>query len=414
LKLVTDEGSFKKGVDTLGKFPGLLKAGITGAVGLAAGMVALATTTATAMSKLDAQARTLGMSARNLDNWRGAVSLAGGDADSFVDSMVNMNEAFRNLKIGEVKNDFITATGMSGANFAKLQGMNNDERLRSIWGALEKVTDPQKQQALIEKIFGANGVQLFSLLQAKGQTLTGNFANASSINPLTDKDYKAAVEGDKQQREITQNLEKQFQNLGLKIENALLPALTKLADWFGTHQKELDDFAKAVGDATTSLVSLLGFLFEKDPQKQKDQGAAWMLGGPAQLAAFRDMERLQGIKPESAGESFLFMSPAWHNLATAMADSDLANEQIDALKNKGNKTAFRQYATALEASGMGIAARYANQENLAGGLNSKPNVNISVTVDKAGNVTVKDTDTGKILQTVQKGSDTAQAVSGLR
>jgi hypothetical protein len=91
------------------------------------------------MSKLDAQARTLGMSARNLDNWRGAVSLAGGDADSFVDSMVNMNEAFRNLKIGEVKNDFITATGMSGANFAKLQGMNNDERLRSIWGALEKV-----------------------------------------------------------------------------------------------------------------------------------------------------------------------------------------------------------------------------------------------------------------------------------
>jgi hypothetical protein len=97
-----------------------------------------------------------------------------------------------------------------------------------------------------------------------------------------------------------------------------------------------------------------------------------------------------------------------------MADKDISNEEIDALKNKNNKTAFRQYATALEASGMGIAARYTSQENLAGGLNAKPNVNISVTVDKDGNVTVRDKDTGKILETVQKGADTAQAVSGLR
>lgn len=403
LKLVTDENSFQKGIGVLGKFPGLLKAGVAGAVGLGAAMVGLATSTATAMAKLDAQARTLGMSARTLDNWRGAVGLAGGDADSFVESMMNMNEAFQNLKIGEVKQDFLTATGMSGANFAAMQGMSNDQRLRTIWSALEKVGDKDKQQALIEKIFGASGVQLFSLLQAKGQTLAGNYAQAANINPMTEADYRSAVEGDKKQREITQSLEKNFQNLGLKIEQALLPSLDKLAKWMTEHQKELDDFAKAVGDATSWLIKFVTSFGEKGGVEKVM--AKTFLGGEAQFKAFEALKKSRGVESGSAAETMLFLGPEWSALSKAMADNNIYNELTDELKKKNSKgtSAFSSYTSALEKSGLDIAQRYFAASNLAQNLQGKPQVNISVSVDKEGNVTVKNKDSGEVLQSVRGG-----------
>lgn len=327
LKLVTDENSFRQGIGVLEKFPSKLKGLAVGAAGLAAGMVALATSTATAMTKLDAQARTLGMSARTLDNWRGAVGLAGGDADSFVSSMVNMNEAFRNLKIGEVKTDFITATGMSGADFSKLQGMNNDQRLRTIWSALDRVADTQKQQALREKIFGAGGVELASLLQAKGTSLFGLYNQAASLNPLSDADYASAIEGDKKQREIAQALEKTFQNLGIKIEQALLPALTKLAEWFGSHQKELDDFATAVGNATSSVIAFFGLFFKNNEDQQKSV-QSFLLGGDKQAKAFSYISALKGIKSGTVGEFGLLVSPQWHRLSEALKKSNVPDDQL--------------------------------------------------------------------------------------
>lgn len=340
LKLITDENSFRKGVDTLGKFPGLLKGTVMGAVGLAAGMVALATTTATAMSKLDAQARTLGMSARNLDNWRGAVSLAGGDADGFVASMVNMNEAFRNLKIGEVKTDFIQATGMSGANFAALQGMDNDTRLRTIWSALEKVADKDKQQALVEKIFGSGGVELFSLLRAKGQTLAGNYNTAASLNPLTNADYRTAIEGDKAQREITQSLEKQFQNVGISIENALLPSLDKLAKWFATHQTELDAFATAVGDATSTVIGFFSWM-TKSQSQQQHEGRAWILGGDKFATAFEGLAKRKGIdlNSDTTGAGLaLMMGSEWSRLSKAIKTNKVPDDQLAKISESGARS----------------------------------------------------------------------------
>lgn len=258
LKLVTDDQSFQKGIGTLEKFPTKLKNIAVGALGVGAGMVAMATTTASALAKLDATATTLGMSARSLDNWKGAVSRAGGDADSFVDSLVQMNEAFRNLKIGEVREDFIKATGMSGANFSSMMQMNNEQRLRTIWGALEKVADPAKQQALVARIFGSGGVDLFSRIKNQGTSLGTLYAQASAQNPLTDKDYQSAIESDKKQREIAQQLGKDFENIGIKISQGLLPALDKFSKWLSTNQDNLDKFATAVGDATKVVVGFVG------------------------------------------------------------------------------------------------------------------------------------------------------------
>lgn len=257
LALTTDENSFKKGLGILNSFANLGKTGAAGVIGLGAAFVALGATTANAMTKLDATAKQLGLNAMVLDNWQNAVRLAGGDADSFTASLMTMNEAFRNLKIGEVKEDFIKATGMSGADFSKLQSMNTDQRIRAIWGALEKVQDPGKQQALIQKIFGQGGVDLFTRLQLQGRSLTQVYNQAAAMNPNTAQDYETAVKGNQAQNDISVSFANIVKKVGIEIEEALLPEMQKFAQWLKDNKQGFVDFAQGIGNATTVLIGLI-------------------------------------------------------------------------------------------------------------------------------------------------------------
>lgn len=310
LKLVTDEDSFKKGLGVLNAFPDMLKKGAVGVLGLGAAMVGLGTVTANSMTSLAAMAKQLGMNAMTLDNWQNAVKLAGGDSESFTASIVAMNEAFRNLKIGEVKEDFIKATGMSGADFSKLQGMNNDQRLRTIWGALEKVQDPGKQQALIQKIFGQGGVDLFSHMQLQGTTLSTLYSQAAARNPNTQADYDAAIQAAKDNASIMVSFEKSLQKLGIEFEKVLIPNLDSFASWLVSNKDTLTAFAQAVGGATSALLTLIGFLGgDKKAQANLESG---MLGGEVNAAVFRRLEQARGIKSGSSEESMMFLTE-WSN-----------------------------------------------------------------------------------------------------
>lgn len=307
LKLMTDEDSFKKGVGILEGFPKLLGKAAMGAVGLGVAFVGLGASTANAMTKLAATAKQLGMNAMTLDNWQNAVRLAGGDADSFTSSIQTMNEAFRNLKIGEVKEDFIKATGMSGADFSKLQGMNNDQRLRTIWSALEKVQDPGKQQALIQKIFGQGGVDLFSRMQLQGTNLGALYSQAAGMNPNTQADYDAAVKGNKANESIMVSFDNTIKKLGIEIEKALLPSLTQFSQWLIDNKKGLSDFAVSVGNVTTVLVGLINSIgtvignitgwFSDNEKKQKYLDSRKVYSGLGKTNA--ELGLLYGTGPEN-------------------------------------------------------------------------------------------------------------------
>lgn len=306
LALLTDEDSFKKGIGALTAVGEIGKKGAVGVLALGGAMIGLGAATANSMTKLAAMAKQLGMNALTLDNWQNAVKLAGGDSEAFTASIVNMNEAFRNLKIGEVKEDFIKATGMSGADFSKLQGMNNDQRLRAIWGALSNVTDPGKQQALVQKIFGAGGVDLLSRMQLQGTTLNQLYNQAAAMNPNTQSDYDAAVKGAQDNASIMVSFEKTIAKLGIEIEKALLPELDAFAAWLRNNKDELTAFSVAVGNITASLVTFLGFL--GGSQKAKDQMAQGMMGGALKAAVFSQFESQLGIKKDSAAEGTLFLT----------------------------------------------------------------------------------------------------------
>lgn len=421
LRLMTDEDSFRKGIGILEKFPTSLKTVGVGALGVAAGMVALATTTANAMTKLDAQAKTLGMNALTLDNWKNAVKLAGGDADSFVGSLMNMNEAFRNLQIGEVKEDFIKATGMSGADFGRLQGMNNDQRLRTIWSALERVADPSKQQALIQKIFGSAGVDLFSRLQLQGNTLGQMYNQAAAMNPNTLADYETALKGNELQNSIAVSFENTAKLVGIKIEDALLPALQDLSKWLKDNKASIAAFAEAVGQVTKFMVNIVGGGLRFMTGSDKDR-LEMMLGGADKMAAFEALAKSKGLSTANPFDSSLLgllMSRDWANVSQAqpLAGSSLLGGLMRQLEgttaSAGTLDAFRKYTSILEGTNLTPAEKLAREQKLVSSISAAPTIELTVNVDKSGNVTIGTTN-GYVRQTIDSAIIKSNASEGLR
>ena len=259
MALVTDEGSFKKGIGMLNMLPGLLgKMGVA-TLGVASGFVAMGARSAAALTKpssLD-NAKILGLSARQLDNWRNAARIAGGDADSFQESLSTLNKTFFNLKIGEVDKGTIQGLGMSGADFGAMQKMPMQDRIQYVLTRLESIKDPEMQKALTAKLLGQNGgLTMLAQNQLSGSNFANAYGNASSRNLYTDENYSTAIKGKKTLDETRVSLEETFNKIGIEIESALLPSLEKFSAWLANNQKVLDDFAKAVGDATSGVLGI--------------------------------------------------------------------------------------------------------------------------------------------------------------
>lgn len=414
LKLETDEESFKKGIkrveDIQKTLGGMAKSGIvTGVNALAGGVVAvgaaalvLATKTTTAMATLGAQATTLNISARSLDNWKGAVSRAGGDADDFVNSLMHMKEVVRNLKVGQVDESFIKALGMSGVNFAQFQSMNTEGQIKALISARDRIPDDSKFYAIVNQLMGSGGVDLFSRLKNQGSSLGGLYNESSSQNLRTDRDYKIAIEADRKQREIAQQLDQDFAKIGIEIETSLLPALNKFSKWLSENQDTVKKFGEALANVTTFIINTLGWMFESDPQKQKKA----FLGGDSQATAFGQLERLRNVKPDSLDESMLLFSPEWHGLSEALKKGDVSDAFAQDLQSHGvgksSQDTVSQYLKALGKAGYNTAEEYAYGEKVTQDVGKNPNVQLTVIVNKDGSVVLKDTATGKIINQALK------------
>ncbi len=257
LALVTDEGSFKKGIGMLNMLPGLLgKMGVA-TLGVASGFVAMGASSAAALTKLADNAKILGLSARQLDNWRNAARIAGGDADSFQESLSTLNKTFFNLKIGEVDKGTIQGLGMSGADFGAMQKMPMQDRIQYVLTRLESIKDPEMQKALTAKLLGQNGLTMLAQNQLSGSNFSNAYANASSRNLYTDENYSTAIKGKKTLDETRVSLEETFNKIGIEIETALLPQLQEFSQWLKNNKQGLDDFAKAIGSIAKFIMSLI-------------------------------------------------------------------------------------------------------------------------------------------------------------
>jgi hypothetical protein len=258
--LVTDEGAFKKGLGVLNMLPGML--GKTGAavLGVGSAFVAMGASSAAALTKLADNAKILGLSARQLDNWRNTARIAGGDADAFQESLNTLNKTFFNLKIGEVDKGVIQALGMSGNDFGAMQKMPMQERIQYVLTRLESIKDPEQQKALTAQLLGQNGLTMLANNQLNRTNFAADYQNAASRNLYSEEDYATALKGNKALDEVRVSLEESFNKIGIEIEASLLPQLELFSKWLKDNKTSLDELAKAIGGVSSALFGFIGGL----------------------------------------------------------------------------------------------------------------------------------------------------------
>lgn len=255
---MTDEDSFKNGIGMLNKIPGMLGKTAVGIVGVATAFVAMGASSATALTKLADNAKVLGLSARQLDNWRNAAQIAGGDADAFQDSLSTLNKTFFNLKIGDVDKGMIQSLGMSQADFGKMQVMPMQQKIDYVLARLENISDPDKQKALTLQLLGQNGLTMLAQNQLTGKKFSDAYGNADQRNLYSNKDYVTAISGKKSLDETKVSLEELFNKIGIEIESALLPALQEFSRWLRDNKVAMTDFSEAIGGLVKFVFSVIG------------------------------------------------------------------------------------------------------------------------------------------------------------
>lgn len=395
LKLVTDDNSIQQGLAKFGKIPGSLKGIALGALGVAAGMVALEVKTASSIAKLDAQARALGMGARVLDNWKTAIDLAGGEGEGFVGTLNKMNNAFQNLKIGDVDESFIKNLGLMGINFNQLMGMDNDKRVRTVFKAAEGMKDEGKRNALLNQFGGQDLVTTFYQMIAKYGSFGAGYNQADERNPKTEKNYQSEIAVDKANREIGVSLKNELDLVGIEIGQALLPNLKDFSGWLVAHKQDLADFATAIGNATTAIIKFLGFLGIFSPDRKMAEET--MAGGAEKDRRLNIIEKQMGIEKDSLDESLFFLNPLgmWPKIANAKTVPGFENAPIvsaysSMIKSPDTKKLYEQFAAAVESnSGLSSKEKYAREAGLGQTLYEKPNLQLVVNIDKDKNVEVR-------------------------
>lgn len=406
LSLVTDQDSFKKGIGLLTSIPKLLGGLGTTAIGVASAFVSMGAASATALTKLADNARVLGLSARNLDNWRNAARIAGGDADAFQGSLETLNKSFYDLKTGKVNEGMIQALGMTGADFSKLQSMPMQQKIATVWEKLEAVKDPDKQKSLAEQLFGKNGQTMLAQMQMQGLKLSDVYGEANKRNLYTDQNYSTALKGKTTLDETVVSMEELFNKIGIEIETALLPSLQNFSKWLRDNKTELQGFAEGVGNVArgfsvliSGITGLIGFLFQSS-----DQQRVSMLGGKGNAEAFDKLGAMRGFKKGSLEESLLFMSTDWNKIATAlkaqsglkMVGSETGNAILTGLFQKDTDQGIKadtiskmmNYAKILDKAGIPESSILSQEQTLNDKVLANPQINLTVNVDKNGNVSV--------------------------
>jgi len=386
--------------------PGMLGKTGTAILGVGSAFVAMGASSAAALTKLADNAKILGLSARQLDNWRNTARIAGGDADAFQESLNTLNKTFFNLKIGEVDKGVIQALGMSGNDFGAMQKMPMQERIQYVLTRLESIKDPEQQKALTAQLLGQNGLTMLANNQLNKTNFAADYQNAASRNLYSEEDYSTALKGKKSLEEIRVSLDEVFNKIGISIEKSLLGPLTKFSAWLDKNGDKIDAFANSIGN----LVGLL--------TGDQKAGQSLFLGGEKKAKAFEALGAMQGINVNDQTDprtAFLLMSQEWHRTVQAMDKGGITgplsapgnavlagmfDPSRNLSQNSGAVKALMDYAAALAKAGDPENDILSREKLLTDKLQLAPNINLTVNVDKSGNVSIVNQSTGKVINSL--------------
>lgn len=217
------------GLERLGALAGRLSL-LFGAAG--GGAFALGTEAATAAAEASKFASMVGLSTGNWQEYAGAATMAGTEADELASLMLTLQERAVNAARGEKGDiEMLKLMGISAKN-AKGELKNADTLLLELADRVKKMREAGemgKAAGIMNQLGGEEGARLLDLLKNGREGLLAMRKEARELGlVLSDEALESALE----YGSAINRVKATFRGLGLTLGTAFLPSLTKLLDKF--------------------------------------------------------------------------------------------------------------------------------------------------------------------------------------
>lgn len=217
------------GLERLGALAGRLSL-LFGAAG--GGAFALGTEAATAAAEASKFASMVGLSTGNWQEYAGAATMAGMEADELASLMLTLQERAVNAARGEKGDiEMLKLMGISAKN-AKGELKNADTLLLELADRVKKMREAGemgKAAGIMNQLGGEEGARLLDLLKNGREGLLAMRKEARELGLiLSDEALESALE----YGSAINRVKATFRGLGLTLGTAFLPSLTKLLDKF--------------------------------------------------------------------------------------------------------------------------------------------------------------------------------------
>lgn len=261
------DGSFKAGEDALKRFIG------TATKVAALSSVKIAGAVENANLKL---AKSIGISAEDLNAWQMSASKAGISAGSLTSSMAQLENKMQKLKLGEVDQNLAKNLGMLGIGYDQFANMNATQRMSAVFNAAGGMEDQRKAAVLVGETLGSSAREYYDWLALSGRTLSQELAESKALNFTTQKTMEGAAAFNAEFNGLVETTKSLGLLISSKIGDKLTPVIKGTKEWVKNNKELINSGIDIAFDKIGQAADLLGDAFvtigekitgEKDPAK---------------------------------------------------------------------------------------------------------------------------------------------------
>lgn len=236
--------------DKLEKAANKAKGVSVAAAGILAGMVAVSKKSATLGAKIDDLSQRFGVSAETIQEWEYVAVQCGVDSEVFTKALVKMRAAMADLSTGTVNN---ASKALQSLGISPDQYRTQEEMFDGIVAALSQVQDKTLQTAYANEIFGDKiATEMLPYINAGTEDIKKFKEEFAAMPSLSEEQVASLAQLDDTYYRLSETMKYATAQLGealaplmervvVFIEETVVPAIQKLAEWFGNLDPFIQD-----------------------------------------------------------------------------------------------------------------------------------------------------------------------------
>lgn len=227
-----------------------LKGVSVAAAGIIAGMVAVSKKSAALGAEIDDLSQRFGVSAETIQEWQYVAVKCGVDSEVFTKALVKMRSAMTDLSTGTVNN---ASKALQELGISPDQYRTQEEMFDGIVAALSRVQDKTLQTAYANEIFGDKiATEMLPYINTGAADIKKFKDEFAAMPSLSEEQVTALATLDDTYYRLSETMKYATAQLGealaplmervvVFIEDTVVPAIQKLADWFGNLDPFIQD-----------------------------------------------------------------------------------------------------------------------------------------------------------------------------